>query len=261
MKSWKDYQKLRMKKYRDAWKLFPVEGVRLCEEALNSDWPVESAFCSESFLTTESFKMFEGELKNRGNSLIILKENSFKQLTETEQPQGILLIIKIPTIRNEDSLNLSGLRFILILDSIRDPGNMGTLIRSADWFGVDLIISSSDTVDYFNPKVVRASMGSIFHVKFLTAENISNIIPNLKAQKFQVISTLLSSTKSIADIQVKSSVALILGGEADGVSQDLQKIADENIAIKKYGQAESLNVSVAGGILLQTLSDKIFSDR
>jgi TrmH family RNA methyltransferase len=259
MKSWKEYQKLRMKKYRDVWRLFTVEGVRLCQEALTAGWPVEAAFCSESFRNSESYDKFERELKNKGTSLTILKENSFKQLSDTEQPQGILLIVSIPEVNNEQTLSFAGSNLILVLDGIRDPGNMGTLIRSADWFGVELIISSSDAVDYYNPKVVRASMGSIFHIKLLTAENISDTILNLKKQKFQVISTSPSSTKSIADIQVRSPVALILGGEAEGVAQDLQKIADENIAVKKYGKAESLNVSVAGGILLQTLADKIFS--
>ena len=259
MKSWKEYQKLRMKKYRDVWRLFTVEGVRLCQEALTAGWPVEAAFCSESFRNSESYDKFERELKNKGTSLTILKENSFKQLSDTEQPQGILLIVSIPEVNNEQTLSFAGSNLILVLDGIRDPGNMGTLIRSADWCGVELIISSSDAVDYYNPKVVRASMGSIFHIKLLTAENISDTILNLKKQKFQIISTSPSSIKSIADIQVQSPVALILGGEAEGVAQDLQKIADENIAVKKYGKAESLNVSVAGGILLQTLADKIFS--
>ena len=259
MKSWKEYQKLRMKKYRDTWRLFTVEGVRLCQEALTAGWPVEAAFCSESFLSSENYEVLLKTLKKEGLSLTTLKENSFKKLAETEQPQGILLVISIPEVNNEQTLSFAGSNLILVLDGIRDPGNMGTLIRSADWFGVELIISTSDTVDYYNPKVVRASMGSIFHIKLLTAENISDIILNLKKQKFQIISTSPSSIKSIADIQVQSPVALILGGEAEGVAQDLQKIADENIAIKKYGKAESLNVSVAGGILLQTLADKIFS--
>jgi TrmH family RNA methyltransferase len=200
-------------------------------------------------------------MKKEGLSLTTLKENSFKKLAETEQPQGILLVISIPEVNNERTSNFTGSNFILILDGIRDPGNLGTLIRSADWFGVDMIISTSDTVDYYNPKVVRASMGSIFHVKLLTVENIPETILDLKAQKFQVISTSPSSKKSMADIQVRSSVALILGGEAEGVSRDLQKIVDENIAIKKYGRAESLNVSVVGGILLQTLAEKILNHR
>ena len=102
-------------------------------------------------------------------------------------------------------------------------------------------------------------MGSIFHVKLLTSENITETLLTLKSQKFQIISTSPGLKKSLTDIRIKSPVALILGGETAGVSHDLQKIADENITINRYGQAESLNVSVAGGILLQSLADEIFS--
>jgi TrmH family RNA methyltransferase len=259
MKSWNDYQKLRMKKYRDEWKIFMVEGTRLCQEALHSGWHVEAAFCSESFRSSESYKAFEKQLKKTSRPVTALKESSFKQLADTDQPQGILLVISIPTVNNTQPLNFSGNRLVLILDGLRDPGNMGTLIRSADWFGVSLIISSPDSVDYYNTKVVRASMGSIFHLKLTVSENISETILNLKAQKFQVISTSPASKKYLTDIRIKSPVALILGGEAEGISHDLQKIADENIAIKKYGQAESLNVSVANDILLKTVAEKIFN--
>jgi TrmH family RNA methyltransferase len=258
MKSWKDYQKLRMKKYRDEWKLFSVEGTRLCQEALHSGWPIEAAFCNESFFSSGNNEIFAEQLKKIRIPVTSLKDNAFKQLADTEHPQGILLIVAISVVNDTEQLNFSANKLVLILDGIRDPGNMGTLVRSADWFGVNLIISSQDSVDYFNSKVVRASMGSIFHVKLTTSENIAETLLTLKAQKFQIISTSTGSNKSQTDVRIKSPVALILGGETAGVSHELLKIADENIAISGYGQAESLNVSVAGGILLQSLADKIY---
>jgi RNA methyltransferase, TrmH family len=259
MKSRKDYQKLHMKKYRDEWKLFSVEGARLCREALHSGWPIEAAFCNESFFSFENNEIFAEQLKNIGIQVTLLKEDAFKRLADTEHPQGILLIVAIPVVNGPTQLNFSGNKLVLILDGIRDPGNMGTLIRSADWFGVNLVISSPDSVDYFNSKVVRASMGSIFHVKLSTSENITETLLILKAQKFQIISTSLNSNKSLTDVRIQSPIALILGGETAGVSHDRLKIADENITISGYGRAESLNVSVAGGILLQSLADEIFS--
>lgn len=248
-----------MKKYRDEWKLFAVEGTRLCQEALYSGWKIEAAFCNESFFSSESHEIYAEKLKKIGIPVTLLKENDFKQLADTEHPQGILLIISIPAGNNAEQLNFSGNKLILILDGVRDPGNMGTLIRSADWFGVSLVISSPDSVNYYNSKVVRASMGSIFHVKLTISENIDETLSTLKAQKFQIISTSPGSTKSLSNIRIKSPVALILGSETAGVSHDLQKLADENISINRYGQAESLNVSVAGGILLHSLADEIFS--
>jgi TrmH family RNA methyltransferase len=259
MKSCKDYQKLRMKKYRDEWKLFTVEGTRLCQEALHSGWPIEAAFCNESFFSSGNNETFAEQLKKIGIPVTPLKENAFRRLADTEHPQGILLLVAIPTVNDMEQLNFSGDKLVLILDGIRDPGNMGTLIRSADWFGVNLVISSPDSVDYFNSKVVRASMGSIFHLKLSISENITETLLTLKAKKFQIISTSPDSKKSLTDIRIKSPLALILGSETAGVSHDLHKLADENVSINRYGQAESLNVSVAGGILLQSLADEIFS--
>jgi TrmH family RNA methyltransferase len=250
MTSWKQYQKLKFKKYRQEWKLFLVEGKRLCQEAINSHWTIESAFIQESFQNDPSFPNFEKIISGKNIHLQILSPANFDKLADTKNPQGILLVMKMRQSTDLLAESWRDQSIILLLDGIRDPGNFGTIIRTADWFGVNFIASSADAVDFYNSKTIRASMGSMFRVNYLEVENLVDFIKILKNNQFTILATSPRSAKTMEQLPITFPVALLLGGEAEGISSALLKLSSDIIQIRKYGQADSLNVAVAAGILL-----------
>ncbi len=257
-KSWKEYKKLRQKKYREEWRLFIAEGIRLCREALLSDWEVEAAFVSKEFTEQPAFNEFREYFLQRKITHRLLGSAHFQQLSDTETPQGILLVMRIPEGHSIENIRFRNKKFILLIDGIRDPGNMGTLLRTADWFGVDLVISSPDSVDFFSPKVVRASMGSIFHLPVVQSPDLPETVKLLQAHNFLIIATAVQSRKKLEEAAAHPPLGLVLGGEAQGVSPRLQQMANRTVQIRKFGEAESLNVAVAGGIVLHHFARQVF---
>lgn len=253
MHSLKDYRKLHLKKYRQKWGLFVAEGKRLCRDALNSGWEIRAAFTMPVFMQDQEWPFFQGKLAKNHIPHASLQEKDFRILADTENPQGILFIVAIKAASIEPELAPSASSPILLLDGIRDPGNMGTIIRTADWFGIPLIISSSDSVDFFNQKTIRASMGSIFHVTCRETSDLGKTILNLKQNCFSVIGTSPSASQTLHNLKIQSPLALVLGGEAEGISSAVQEILDFTVTIPRRGKAESLNVSVAAGILMHEL--------
>ena len=138
---------------------------------------------------------------------------------------------------------------ILILDNIQDPGNLGTIIRTADSVGLKQILVSKGTADAYNPKVIRSTMGAIFRVNIIEIENLKNSIEEIKENNFKIITTSLQTEKSIYDIKLNKT-AIIIGNEANGVSKEIKKLADINAIIPMKGKTESLNASVATGVIL-----------
>ena len=138
---------------------------------------------------------------------------------------------------------------ILILDNIQDPGNLGTIIRTADSVGLTQILVSKGTVDCYNSKVLRSTMGAIFRVNIIETDNLEKSIEEIKQNKFKVVTTSLQTDKSIYDIQLKN-VAIVIGNEANGVSKEIMDLADEKAIIPMKGKTESLNVAVATGVVL-----------
>jgi TrmH family RNA methyltransferase len=250
MASWKQYLKLKFKKYRQEWKLFLVEGKRLCQEAIDSDWTVESAMISEAFQKDPAFPAIEKLLTVRNIPLQVLSTSNFTKLSDTESPQGIVLVMKIPPSIEPLKKSWRKHPIILILDGIRDPGNLGTIIRTADWYGVHYIATSSDSADFFNSKTIRASMGSLFRVSCQEFSNLPDLVNKLKENRFKILATSPIAPKLMEEIRVSFPLAILLGGEAEGISPSLLELSTEIIQVKKYGQAESLNVAVASGILL-----------
>ncbi len=255
--SWKEYSKLARKKYRQVSGRYLVEGIRLCRDALNSDRAVEIAFISEPFSGHPDYPELEKRLLDRNIPVRFLAEANFRRLADTENPQGIVLIMPIP-----DPLPVTALRpaespVILILDGIKDPGNLGTLLRTADWFGVQSVIASGDSADFYNPKVVRASMGSIFHLNLNEVRNLPHTISGLKKAGYTIVGTAGGGAAQLEDFTPPEAVALVLGNEAEGMSPVLQRLSDAVVAIKKYGAAESLNVSIAGAIVLNHLAARL----
>ena len=177
---------------------------------------------------------------------IYVTEKVFSGITDVTNPQGILAVIGKNTDINEIDYNQN---LFLVLDNIQDPGNMGTILRTADSINLKQIIVSKGTADCYNPKVVRSTMGAIFRVKVIECEDLKKVVKEMKRRKIKVYATDLQTDKSIYDVDYKKS-AIVIGNEANGVSKELLEIADEKIRIPMIGKTESLNAAVATGIIL-----------
>lgn len=186
----------------------------------------------EFICTSESDFNFNGKL-------YLTDDKTIKEIGSLKTPNKFLAVVKKPIVKpNNES-------FILALDSIQDPGNLGTIIRTADWFGVDLIVCSKGTVDHFNPKVVQSSMGSLFRVPII----YQNLEDYLLKTELPIYGALLEGNNLYEEKLPKKAI-LIMGNEGAGVSNEIQKHIQHKIHIPKFGGAESLNVSIATGIIL-----------
>lgn len=237
--------KLKEKKYRTEYNEFIIEGAKIVKEAIEENANIKNIIISEEALNNE---LVEKQLKTvlETQNYILVSNSIFKELSEVEKPQGVLAIIEKNAYNNKIDYTQD---LILILDNIQDPGNLGTIIRTADSVGLKQILISKGTVDAYNPKVIRSTMGAIFRVNILESANLKNEIENIKKNKFKVVITSLQTEKSIYDIRL-NKVAIVIGNEANGVSKEIKELADINAIIPMKGKTESLNASVATGVIL-----------
>ncbi|WP_327291129.1 TrmH family RNA methyltransferase [Salimicrobium flavidum] len=234
----KEWKKLHKKKYREQTGMFLVEGFHLVEEVLHSNWEVEEVILLEE--TPFPFS-YEGNTET-------VTDQVMKEISQTEAPQGIIAVVKKISYQWEE-----GSRFLL-LDSIQDPGNLGTLIRTADAAGFDAVLVGEGSVDCFNDKVLRASQGSMFHRMKVVDVRLEDEMEKLKSSGFAVWGTALEGAKDYTELESPDKVALLVGNEGNGVREELLATADELVKIPMYGEAESLNVAVAAGILMYVLN-------
>lgn len=174
----------------------------------------------------------------------IVNEKIKNSISQTESPQGIFAVVKM----KEFSIEFRDKRFV-ILDRIQDPGNLGTIIRTSDAAGFNTIILDKGSVDPFNPKVVRSSQGSLFHLKIINFD-IKRIIEELKDRGVKILGTSPKGDKIYTDVNIRDRLAIVFGNEAKGIRDEILSMCDETIRIPIYGRAESLNVSVSSGIIL-----------
>jgi len=243
-------------KIRDNESAFVIEGSRLCMEA-----PVDMV---RSFYVSEDFynKSLEDTLKAQGRSLKSIEDKLqvvdngiMKSISGTVNPQGILAVCD--KVTNDLDSILSKDKPVLVLDNLRDPGNMGTILRTAEGAGMAGVIASTGTVDIYNPKVVRATMGTIFRVPFVY-EEIDTIIDKLHEHNFVVLATLLDDkAKSLYDYEFTSNSAVVIGNEANGISEDVAKKCDGSCYIPMSGEVESLNASVAAAIMMYEIKRQL----
>lgn len=226
--------RLKQKKYRIADGFFVAEGVKVINELLESSLQLHHLF------TTESFKSYT---KNE----TLITEAELKKISFLTTPNKALAVFKIPTTK---AINPGGL--IIALDSIRDPGNLGTIIRLCDWFGIKELVCSKETVDCYNPKVVQATMGSITRV------NISYLdLEDFLAEAETPVFGAFMDGKNIYKSELPKAGIIILGNEAKGISETIEKQVTQRIAIPRFGDlqaTESLNVATATAILLSEFS-------
>ncbi|GEN51852.1 TrmH family RNA methyltransferase [Halobacillus faecis] len=232
----KEWKKLHKRKYRNQTGTFIVEGFHLVEEVLKSDWEIVEMIVREGtdFSTPTDIPT------------VMVNDVVFQAISETETPQGIAAVVK----QKESSVDQAALT--LMLDSVQDPGNVGTLIRTADAAGFDQVILGSGTVDVYNDKVIRATQGSIFHIPVLSGE-LEEFIEPMKRDGVQILASALKDAVPFQQLQAPSKAALIVGNEGQGIQENLLTQADQRVYIPIYGQAESLNVGIAGAVLMYHL--------
>lgn len=228
----------RAKERREA-NAFVIEGVRLVEEAVNSTWKFHFALYDENL--NERGKSQVESLKSIGVEVEEISESLMKSISDTETPQGIIAVLEIPNSPVSSSLD-----FVLIPDQIRDPGNLGTLLRTAAATGVQAVFLPPETTDAFAPKVIRAGMGAHFRssIHTMTWEEIKTRIKDM-----QILLADMGGT-SCWETDLRKPLALIIGGEAEGASDEAQRLATQKISIPMAGQVESLNAGVAGSVLM-----------
>ncbi|WP_035676540.1 TrmH family RNA methyltransferase [Flavobacterium limnosediminis] len=223
---------LQQKKYRKQHQLFFAEGVKVIQELLNSNFELEHIFTTADD--------FQNVLKNK---ISFISEAELKKVSALTTPNTCLALFKIPA---ERSVVEKGL--IVALDDIRDPGNLGTIVRLCDWFGVTQLVCSMETVDVYNPKVVQATMGSITRV----AVAYDDIAKFLGETKLPVFGTYMDGA-SIYKTQLPKEGILVMGNEANGISAEIEKLTPNRLSIPRFGdlqQTESLNVATATAIIL-----------
>ena len=236
---------LQLKKKRKAENKILVEGVRSVREGLLSDY-----LCLEVFVSAEdeNNKEILQIAKRKKIKITDVTLSQLKKITATVHPQNIAALFEVKETKFEYA------DFLVLFDRISDPGNLGTLIRTADWFGAQNLIVSCDSVDILNPKVIRSTMGSFFHVNYKRAPDLPAEIRKLKEKGYQIALADLKGIPVGEFSNGKEKLALILSNEAEGPGKNIREVADVKINIPKTGNAESLNVSVAGGILIYELS-------
>ncbi|WP_445506854.1 TrmH family RNA methyltransferase [Niallia sp. 03190] len=233
----KEWKKRLSKKERDKTGTFLVEGFHLVEEAFKADAILDLIISEEIDLPGWDY----GDIP-----VTIVTKEIMDQLTDTETPQGIVAVCK----QMENASIISSGKTFIVLDKVQDPGNLGTIIRTADAAGMDAIIIGEGTVDIYNPKVVRSAQGSHFHLPILK-QNIPNFIDALKEKSIPVFGTSLENGKNYREVErTQQGFCLIVGNEGNGVSKEVLAKTDANLHIPIYGKSESLNVAVAAGILL-----------
>ena len=230
----------RAKERREA-NAFVVEGVRLVEEAVSGNWGFRFVLYDKSI--SERGKLLVESLKSKGNDVELVSENLMKALSETEAPQGILAALQVSELPISQSLN-----FVLIPDQIRDPGNLGTLLRTAAGTGVQAVLLSPETTDAFAPKVLRAGMGAHFRlpIQSIAWYQIEQIC---KSANLQIYLADMNG-KSCWETDLRQPLALIIGGEAEGASEEARGLATQKISIPMVGNVESLNAGIAGSVLM-----------
>jgi len=230
----------RPKERRDAG-AFVVEGVRLVEEAINSKWPIRFVLYDESL--GERGTLNVKRLTLNGIEVDEIPSHLMKSLSETETPQGVLAVLELI---NLPIPNLP--TFLLIPDQIRDPGNLGTLLRSAAAAGVDAVLLPPETTDVFAPKVVRSGMGAHFRlpIHMMSWEEIGQVGKSAGLQVFLAD----MNGQSCWETDLRQPLALIVGGEAEGASESARRLAAMSISIPMPGKTESLNAGVAGSVLM-----------
>lgn len=232
---------LQQKKFREESGFFVVEGEKMVQELLQSGWAIESLYATEDWLS-----------KYGNHALALTPEEitgfELEKMSSLKTPNQVLAVVPIPSPPDSEKWRNTGL--LLALDQVRDPGNLGTIIRLADWFGIPGLLCSKETVDLYNPKTVQATMGSLFRIEMLY-DDLSILLPKFKSLGFRLNAALLGGDNLFL-LNPPEKEIILLGNESNGISSELIRLCDRKISIPAHPLktgAESLNVSMAAAVL------------
>lgn len=244
----KEAKLLKQKKAREEKRLFFIEGIRFVEEGLKEKITIERIFVSDQLCQAKGGAEILSTISAGKYEVYSLPDKLFRELSDTENPQGILAIVRSIHRNLEDILSVGD--FYIVLDSLQDPGNLGTIIRTADAAGVSGIIISKGSVDLYNPKVLRSTMGSVFHVPISFSPDLSHTLRQLKSKGIRTYAAHLKGTADYFEVDMGQGAAIIIGNEANGINDEVAVQADTLVKIPMSGKAESLNASVAASLLM-----------
>lgn len=223
---------------------FLVEGIKMVEEAY--EYGILEAYISESA---------EEELRKSHGSFLakleyeLVADKVFSEMSDTITPQGIMAVVKMPSYEISEIIKSENAH-VMVLEDLRDPGNLGTILRSGEGAGVTGVILTKESVDIFNPKVIRSTMGSIFRVPFCYVEDLKGVIDEMKASGITLYAAHLKGTDNYEAFDYKKSCGFLIGNEANGLSDAISKEADCLVKIPMAGKVESLNAAMAASILM-----------
>mgnify|MGYP001162892038 CR=1 FL=1 len=240
----KQLRELTGRKGRLRYNAFIIEGLKLVEEALSYKVPVSYFLVAES-LYPEIRSMMEG---NNAAPVYLVPDGLFEKVSTTETPQGILAVAPL-SISQDPSLTDRGSRFV-ILERLQDPGNLGTIIRTADACGFDGVLLSPGCADPYNPKAMRSAMGSVFHIPILSCADIFGTTDKLKGRGIRIVAAHTRDSDIVWNLPLADRIAVVIGNEGSGLSQRMLDAIDIRVMIPMPGKAESLNAASAASMIL-----------
>jgi RNA methyltransferase, TrmH family len=236
----KQIQSLKIKKYRQSYNEFVIEGEKLIREALQESMPVKYILATHAWMQSSTDVFFKHV------EVFEISDKQMQQVSSLSTAPQVLAIVGRPANNDFDTADITN--WCIALDGINDPGNLGTILRSADWFGIKIIFCSDDCVDSYNPKAIQASMGSLFRVQVYYV----NLYDTLKSISLKKYAAVLSG-KNIMNEALEEKGIIVIGNESHGISSAVLSVCDEHITIPGQGNAESLNAAVACSIILSHL--------
>lgn len=207
---------------------------------------IHAVYATEKFLADKSHKAMMTGIKK----VEVVSDDVLKAMSDTQTPQGILALVKQYEYQVEDILHMPGQAHLMILETIQDPGNLGTILRAGEGAGVTGVIMNSTTADIYNPKVIRSTMGSIYRVPFVYVDDLRATLNLLKKQNIHLYAAHLAGKKSYDEEDYKGATGFLIGNEANGLEDETARLADTLIRIPMLGKVESLNAAVASSILM-----------
>ena len=242
------------KKARTEQGVFVAEGLRLAEDVFRSAAKlICEIYVSESFAESDDLKRLYGLSGDvTVPEPVIVKDSVFGSMSETVNPQGILCIVRQPSYTIDGIIRGNDIK-LLVLEDIQGPGNLGTMVRTAEAAGMNGIIMSRGTVDIFSPKVIRSTMGAVLRVPFVYAENLNTVLDGLRAKDISVYAAYLRNGTDFKKVDYSNRAAVLIGNEGNGLSDSVLEHCDMNVFIPMAGEVESLNAAVAAAVLMYAL--------
>lgn len=252
----KDIKKLKDKKYRNETERFIIEGFRFVEEGLKSSFTIDKILVKESVLAKFKEK-FQDYIEKNIEKIYVTGDNIFKSIAATENSQGVLAVVKM----NSQKQHVEDGIYILI-DKVQDPGNLGTIIRTAHSAGCAGIIMTKGTVDLYNEKTLRSTMGSIFNIPLIQDNDNLDFMKELLSKNYNLICSSLQTDKNFYEVDLVSNSIIAVGNEGNGISDEVMELATTKVKIPMLGSTESLNVAIAASIMIyEGVRQRILSGR